>query len=66
MHFPKMHRSPDINPIENLFDLFESKLGRDALALNITKETFERFCERVRETIKNYRVQRIYKVIDFD
>ena len=57
-------RSHDINPIENLFHLIQSKLDRDALDLNITKETFERFSERVRETMKSYPVQTIDKIID--
>ena len=57
-------RSSDINPIENLFHLIQSKLDRDALDLNITKETFQRFSEPVRETMKNYPVQTIDKIID--
>ena len=57
-------RSPDINPIENLFHLIQSKLDRDALDLNITKDTFECFSERVRETMRNYPVQTIDKIID--
>ena len=44
----------DINPIENLFHFIQSKLDRYALDRNITKETFERFSERVRETMVNY------------
>ena len=57
-------RSPDINPIENLFHLIQSKLDRDALDRNITKETFERFSERVKETMENYPVETIDKIID--
>ena len=43
----------DINPIENLSHFILSKLDRYALDRNITKETFERFSERVRETMVN-------------
>ena len=57
-------RSPDINPIENLFHLIQAKLDKDALDRNITKETFERFSERVRETMENYPVDTIDKIID--
>ncbi|CAB3978781.1 Hypothetical predicted protein [Paramuricea clavata] len=57
-------RSPDINPIENLFHLIQSKLDRDVLARNITKETFEWFSERVKETMENYPVDTIDKIID--
>ncbi len=57
-------RSPDINPIENLFHLIQSKLDRDALDQNITKETFERFSERVKQTMESYPVDTIDKIID--
>ena len=57
-------RSPDINPIENLFHLIQSKLDRDALERNITNENFERFSERVKETMENYPVDTIDKIID--
>ena len=56
--------SPHINPIENLFHLIQSKLGRDALERNITNENFERFSERVKETMENYPVDAIDKIID--
>jgi hypothetical protein len=57
-------RNPEINPIENLFHLIQSKLDRDALDRNITKETFERFSERVKETMENYPVDTIDKIMD--
>jgi hypothetical protein len=57
-------RSPDINPIENLLHLIQFKLDRDALDRNLTKETFERFSERIKETMENYPVDTIDKIID--
>ena len=36
-------RSPDINPIENLFHLVRRELDRQALTGNITHETYEEF-----------------------
>ena len=54
----------DINPIENLFHFIQSKLDRYALDRNKTKDTFERFSERVRETMVNYPVDIIDKIID--
>ena len=59
-----MHVWEDINPIENLFHFIQSKLDRYALDRNITKETLERFSERVRETMVNYPVDTIDKIID--
>ena len=46
-------RSPDINPIENIFHLVKGRLTKDALDRNITHEKFEDFSERVRSTILN-------------
>ena len=46
-----------------LFDLIQSKLDRDALEQNITNENFERFSERVKETMENYPVDAIDKII---
>ena len=44
-------RSPDINPIENFFKLVKDRLTKDAIANNITWESFPDFSKRVRETI---------------
>lgn len=52
--FPIPPRSPDINPIENLFNCIKDKLAKDAIALNIIKETWEEFCARVESTLKNF------------
>ena len=40
-------RSPDLNPIENIFHLIEKKLAKQALNLQIEKESFEEFKTRV-------------------
>ena len=34
-------RSPDLNPIENLFHIAKKQLEEEAMRLQITKETFE-------------------------
>ncbi len=47
-------RSPDLNPIENLFHLISKKLENDALHLQIQSENFEQFSKRVRDTMMNY------------
>ena len=46
-------RSPDINPIENIFNIVKRILRQDALRKNITYETFEEFSQSVANTITN-------------
>ena len=36
-------RSPDLSPIENLFNLVRDELNEQALKYNITRETFRQF-----------------------
>jgi transposase len=57
-------RSPDINPIENFFHLVQLTLNKAALDGGITKETFKEFSVRVRDTINNFPVQTVDKIID--
>ena len=57
-------RSPDINPIENFFNLVERKLQYDAITKKITHETFEEFSERVRKTMVEFETAAINKIIN--
>ena len=57
-------RSPDLNPIENVFNLVRQQLGKDALQLEITYETYEQFCCRVKQTIENFSIDVINKTIE--
>ena len=57
-------RSPDINPIENFFNLIKVELRRQALQNNITRENYEEFSQRVYNTIINFPVAQIDKIID--
>lgn len=57
-------RSPDLNPIENFFNLIEQKLREDAIAENICHETFEQFSNRVRTTIMEYPSVKIDKIVE--
>lgn len=57
-------RSPDLNLIENFFHLIQEKLCRDALNGNITEETFEQFSSHVRESMVNFPVESINRIID--
>lgn len=56
-------RSPDLNPIENFFNVVSKRLMQDALDKQIKKETFEEFSNRVKETILNFDKQYINKLI---
>ena len=40
-------RSPDLNPIENVFHLVKNRLAREALTMKIERETFQEFKQRV-------------------
>ena len=40
-------RSPDLNPIENVFHNVKRQLQDDALSKRITKEPYSQFCARV-------------------
>ena len=61
--FPIPPRSPDLNPIENFFNLIAQKLSDDALTNRITHETFEEFSARVKNTIENFDVEAIDRII---
>jgi hypothetical protein len=56
-------RSPDINPIENIFHLVRKQLQEDALRKKITKESFAAFSERIKRTMKSIPVETINKTI---
>ena len=62
--FPIPPRSPDINPIENLFNNVKEQLAKEAIELNITKETYEEFCARVEKTLWNFDKQIIDNTIE--
>lgn len=57
-------RSPDVNPIENLFHLVRKQLSNDALSKNITKENFKQFSARVKTTLENFSVETINNMIE--
>ena len=56
-------RSPDVNPIENIFHLVSKKLGEDAIARNLTNETLLEFQQRVIRTIYSIPQQTIDNTI---
>ena len=52
MKFSIPARSPDLNPIENLFHLAKKKMHEDALEKNITFENWDDFVTRVKTTME--------------
>ena len=54
MMFSIPARSPDLNPIENLFYLMSRQLEKDALDIDITSENFEQFSARLKKTMKHF------------
>jgi len=57
-------RSPDINPIENIFHLVKKSLRDEAILKNITKESYEDFSARVIDTVTNFPASIIDKTIE--
>ena len=56
-------RSPDLNPIENAFNSVEKKLSSDTVKYSISKNSYAKFMERVRNTLLSYPVERIDSII---
>ena len=57
-------RSPDLNPIENFFNIAQKRLKKEAISKKITKETFEQFSERVKNTVMSFSAKEIDKIIE--
>ena len=57
-------RSPDFNPVENIFHLVRKQLHRDAREQEIKQETYKDFSNRVKSTIENFPVDIIDKTIE--
>ena len=56
--------TPDINHIENMFNLIDRKPKNDAIEQNIIQETYEQFSTRVQNTLENYPIAEIDKIIN--
>lgn len=57
-------RSPDLNPIENYFNLVQMRLNQDTIQKNITKETFVEFSARVHDIMVNFSCKEINSIIE--
>ncbi len=56
-------RSPDLNPIENLFPVVRRILRRQALRQGIQQETFKQFQTRIKAAFRSIPVRTINKII---
>ena len=56
-------RSPDLNPIENIFHLVRKQLAKDAIENEIKSEGFNDFVKRVSKTIKSFPIATINSTI---
>lgn len=56
-------RSPDLNPIENLFNMANDILRKDALSRQIRRESYEEFSQRVYNTLTGISTEYINKTI---
>lgn len=57
-------RSPDLNPIENIFGQVSTILENQAVERDITNETFKEFSARVKDTLLKFDKDSINKVIE--
>ena len=57
-------RSPDLNPIENVFHLVKKAVDDESTRLNITKESLKKFEERVVRQLQNIPIAYINKTIE--
>lgn len=57
-------RSPDCNPIENIFHVLRHFLDNEAESCNITHETFNQFKRRVLRTLESIDIKLIDKTIE--
>ena len=57
-------RSPDINPIENLFNQVPGELKKQALEQKITAETTEEFSNRVQNLLESFSIEATDKITE--
>lgn len=57
-------RSPDLNPIENLFNLVSVAITDQTIARHITRETEDEFEKRIVDLILSFPAEKIDKIID--
>ena len=62
-HIPP--RSPDINPIENIFNCVKAELKEQAINQQIKKETYRQYCARVKQTLLAFPIETIDRTIAY-
>lgn len=62
--FPIPPRSPELNPIENVFAFVKKDLAMQAINNNIQQESYKQFCARVKATLLSTSTERIDNIID--
>ena len=62
--FPIPAKSPDTNPIENIFHLCGKRIRREGRSLRITKESYEDFVKRCQKTLLDFPSSIIDRTID--
>ena len=56
-------RSPDLNPIENIFHIVKSRLRQDTLDQQITREDFAAFSAKVKTTLETVPIDMVDRTI---
>ena len=64
MIFAILPRSPDLNHVENFFNLINLELKKETISRHIQNESFEQFSARVRRIIMEFPSERIDTIID--
>ena len=57
-------RSPDLNPIENIFHVVKKQLEEEAINLRLTKESFQNFHDRVCRCLDNLSVDLVDRTLE--
>ena len=56
-------RSPDLNPIENIFDVLRKRLEGEIKAKNLTRQMLEEFVDRVKRNVWSMSTEYIDKTL---
>ena len=64
IYFPIPARSPDLNPIENMFHIVCKRLKEDVINLRIENENYRDFSLRVKKTIESIDTRYINDTIE--
>ena len=57
-------RSPDLNPIENIFHVVKRQLEEEAINLRLTKESFQNFHDRVCRCLDHLSVDLVDRTLE--